>query len=315
MGEIVHTPVLLEEVITWLAPRDDDWLVDGTLGEGGHSEALLSRFPRTRVVGIDQDPEIGKKAQARLARYGGRFRYFCGNFSRIREAVPVGEGRIGGVLLDLGISSFHYEESGRGFSFLRDEPLDMRLSPDRTTSAADVVNGYEERALARVLQEYGEEPFAFRIAQRILAARQEKRIERSLELAALVEAAIPAGKRPRTIHPATRTFQALRIEVNRELEVLGEALAGALDVLGPGGRLAVISFHSLEDRIVKHFFRENAPHCRCPERAPLCTCGRPGRLRILTGKPVTAGAGECGANPRARSAKLRVAERLEETDA
>ena len=308
--DIVHASVMLEECVKWLAPADDKWYVDCTLGEGGHTEALLSRFPGIGVVGIDQDPEIGKKASERLSRFGGRFRFFNGNFSRIDRAAELADGGIAGILMDLGISSFHYEASGRGFSFLREEPLDMRLSPRWPETAADLVNGLEVRELAGIVSRYGEEPSAMRIARAIVRHREEVALfATSGELAKVVEDAVPRRMRPARIHAATRTFQALRIAVNHELEVLEEALEKAVDVLIPGGRLAVISFHSLEDRIVKRFFRDNRPHCRCPEELPVCTCGRPGRLDLPVRKPVTATSREIAENPRSRSAKLRVAEK------
>lgn len=312
MAKIIHTPVLLQAVLNRLAPSDDKVYVDCTLGEGGHSEAILKAAPACRVCGIEQDPAIAARAAERLAPFGERFRLFRSNFSRLQEVLTEGGfPRVDGILMDLGISSFHYEASGRGFSFQRDEPLDMRLDPDRPESAADLVNGYSESELCRILWDFGEEKMARRIVARIAARRMERPFETAADLAETVAAAVPGHGRGMKIHPATRTFQALRIAVNRELEVLEEALVQAADMLLPGGRLCVISFHSLEDRIVKRFIRSRVPHCICPERAPVCTCGEPGDLRIVNKKPDTALPEELAGNPRSRSAKLRVAEKVD----
>jgi len=309
--EVVHESVLLEECIKWLNPRDDKWYIDCTLGEGGHTEALLERFPAIRVLGIDQDPEIGERARERLRRFGERVFLYNGNFCDMDRAAQAADREISGILMDLGISSFHYETSERGFSFLKDEPLDMRLSPEWPESAADLLNRLDVKRLAAIISCYGEEPAAMRVARAVVRYREQAGpLSRSRQFAALVEEAIPLRMRPGRIHAATRTFQALRIAVNHELEVLEEALEKAVELLVSGGRLAVISFHSLEDRIVKRFFRDNRPRCRCPEGFPLCTCGRPGRLQLLLRKPVTATDQEIARNPRSRSAKLRVAEKL-----
>jgi len=308
---IVHDPVLPREVLEGLAVVPGGIYVDGTLGEGGHSRLILEREPSCRVIGFDQDETILAIARRRLAPYGDRFMAICSNFESMAEAlhdkgVPV----VNGILLDLGISSFHYESSGRGFSFQKNEPLDMRLGTRARASASDVVNGYAEKELVRIFRDYGEERYAGRIARAIVEARAKELILTADRLAALISRAVPAKYAHERIHPATRVFQAIRIEVNRELEVLEHVLGQTVDLLLPGGRLCVISFHSLEDRIVKRFMRENEPHCVCPPRAPRCTCGCPGRLRAVHRKAIAADDQEVAQNPRSRSAKLRVAERI-----
>lgn len=312
MAEIIHTPVLLHQVLNRLAPADDKLYVDCTLGEGGHSEALLKAAPGCRVCGMEQDPAIAERAVARLAVYGERFQLFRANFEQLGTLLPqAGVRQVDGILMDLGISSFHYEASGRGFSFQHDEPLDMRLDPERPESAADLVNNRSEQDLRRILQVYGEERFAGRIVRAIVRERMEYPFETARQLAQVVAAAVPGGGRNQKIHPATRTFQALRIEVNRELDVLERTLGQAADLLQPGGRLCVISFHSLEDRIVKRFMRSRVPHCVCPSKSPVCTCGEPGDLRLVNKRPEMADSQEIAANPRSRSAKLRTAEKLQ----
>jgi len=305
---IVHDPVLPREVLAGLAILPGGIYVDGTLGEGGHSRLILEREPACRVIAFDQDEAILAIARRRLAPYGDRFMAICSNFESMAEALHAnGVQAVNGILLDLGISSFHYESSGRGFSFQKNEPLDMRLGTSARASASEVVNGYAEKELVRIFREYGEERYAGRIARAIVEARP---IVTSDRLAALISRAVPASYAHERIHPATRVFQAIRIEVNRELEVLENVLGQTVDLLLPGGRLCVISFHSLEDRIVKRFMRENEPHCVCPPRAPRCTCGCPGRLRAVHRKAIAADDQEVAQNPRSRSAKLRVAERI-----
>jgi 16S rRNA (cytosine1402-N4)-methyltransferase len=306
----VHEPVLLEAVLELLAPPDEDaLLVDATLGEGGHAEAFLSRFPRLRVVGVDKDGDILRKAAARLAPFGARVRLVHSGFADFfeRELAALRPERI---LMDLGVSMFHFEESGRGFSFRSDEPLDMRLDSGQGRTAAELLQAAEEGELARLLQNYGEEPRARRIAAAVVRHRSRQGpITRSGELARIVAGALtPESRRGRT-HPATRTFQALRIAVNGELDELERALPAALRGLASGGRMGVISFHSLEDRIVKRFFRERARACTCPPEWPICQCGGKSELALLTRKPVSAGEGERRANPASRSAKLRAVEK------
>ena len=305
----IHEPVLLAEVLTYLVPPDGEGvLVDATLGEGGHSEAFLRRYPRLSVIGVDADSSILEVARGRLAGFGERIKivnaWFGRFFADYREPKQADL-----VLMDLGISRFHYEASGRGFSFDRDETLDMRLGTDLPTTAADIVNTMEPADLADILFRFGEERFARGIVSRIVRERQKEPITSSSRLAGIVAAAVPAPRGRRRIHPATRTFQALRIAVNRELEQLQEGLARAIAVLAPGGRIGVIAFHSLEDRIVKRFFREKSRECTCPPEWPICQCGGKAELRVVTAKPITATAQEISRNPASRSAKLRVAEK------
>jgi len=307
--EIVHTPVMPLEVLEGLALKAGGVYVDGTLGEGGHAALILERG--CRVIACEQDAAIAQVARGRLAHYGDRIHIHEANFESL-PAVLQAEGAhtVDGVLLDLGISSFHYEASGRGFSFQRDEALDMRLGAAARLTAAEILRDYSERELVRVFRDYGEERHAPRIARAIVRQRAGAPILRTRELAALVIQNVPAKYAHGRIHPATRVFQALRIEVNRELEVLQAFLDEVLGLLGAGARLCVISFHSLEDRIVKRFLRENEARCVCPSGALRCTCGCPGRLRAIPRRAVTASEAEQRSNPRSRSAKLRIAERL-----
>ena len=317
-GAIIHKPVMPEEVLEGLALKAGGVYVDGTLGEGGHSALILEREKSCRVIACEQDAVIANIARRRLAPYGERIHIHEANFESL-SAVLKEEGApaVDGILLDLGISSFHYEASGRGFSFQRDEALDMRLGPGAGLTAAELINGYSERELIRVFRDYGEERHAARIARAVLARRAKADIAGAQELAALIAESVPRGPKytRERIHPATRVFQAIRIEVNRELEVLQAFLNGVLDLLRVGARLCVISFHSLEDRIVKRFFREHEAHCVCPREALRCTCGCPGQLCAVPRRVVIAGEAEVRDNPRARSAKLRIAERIGHADA
>ncbi|MCL4532151.1 MAG: 16S rRNA (cytosine(1402)-N(4))-methyltransferase RsmH, partial [Actinobacteria bacterium] len=268
-----HTPVLFRETIEALQPRDGATYVDCTVGGGGHSAALLEAAgPSARLLGLDADPDDLAVARERLAGFGGRVRLVNANFRRLAE-VAEGEGFVpaDGVLFDLGMSSIQLDQSSRGFSFQRDAPLDMRFDPRQPTTAADIVNGAEEAELRRMLFEYGNERNASRVARAIVKRRQIRRIETTKELSDVVVGAL--GLRREGIHSATKTFQALRIAVNEELESLREALPQALRILSGGGRLAVISFHSLEDRIVKEFMRYEASSCICPPGLPVCICG------------------------------------------
>ena len=291
--QYVHCPVMANEVLSFLNPGEKEALmVDCTLGEGGHTSLFLARYPRLKIIGLDRDSRIMEKARTRMAPYGDRFEaknIWFDQFWKNYEGPGVDY-----ILFDLGISVFHYEESGRGFSFKREEKLDMRLNTEADLDACDVVNDYDETSLANLIYNYGEERYSRRIAAAICRARQTKRIEYTNELADIIWDAVPNEYRHRRIHPATKTFQALRIEVNGELDRIEPALEGALKALKPGGRIAVITFHSLEDRPVKWFFknRENV-------------------LEILTKKPVEPTAEECEMNPPSRSAKLRVVEKLE----
>jgi 16S rRNA (cytosine1402-N4)-methyltransferase len=309
---IIHEPVLTEAVLTHMVPPPEDGLiVDATLGQGGHAAAYLSRYPRLSLIGIDTDPAILETARQRLAPFEGRTRLVRAWFADFltRYASSPGERPADLVLFDLGISRYHYEASARGFSFDADEPLDMRLNPDLTTTAADIVNDESRQEITRILREYGEERYAWEIAGKIVRERQNVPIKTAGGLARLIVTAVPPTYRHGRIHPATRSFQALRIAVNKELEQLEAGLVGALGVLKAGGRVGVISFHSLEDRIVKGFFRDKAKGCSCPPEWPICQCGGKAELRIVTPKPIRPTEEETARNPASRSAKLRVAEK------
>jgi len=306
-----HIPVLRDVVVDYLQPRPGSLLVDGTLGGGGHSEALLAALGGSgRLVGIDQDADALREAGRRLGDYPG-FVGVRGNFGDLEGLLDeVGVGQVDGVLLDLGISSRHVDSAERGFSLHRDGPLDMRMDRRAETSAAELLAHLDESGLEAILREYGEERFARRIARRIMWEREREPILTTGRLARIVEQATPAPARHGRIHPATRTFQALRIVVNDELGSLQRGLDAAVRRLAPGGRLVVISYHSLEDRLVKTTFRRLAGECTCPPRVPFCQC-RPLRiLRVLTRRPLEPDDRELAANPRARSARLRAAERL-----
>lgn len=307
-----HVSVLPEEVLAALAPRSGGAYLDATLGGGGHTARILAASaPDGHVLGLDADPAARARVAAQLAAevQTGRLAIAAGNF-RDLAAIAAAHGfrDFDGILLDLGLSSDQLADQGRGFAFAADAPLDMRFDPTQGESAADLLATRDETALADLIWRFGEERRSRAIARRIVAARATAPITRTGELARLVAAAVPG--RPGGIHPATRTFQALRIAVNDELGALAAALPQALDRLAPGGRLAVISFHSLEDRIVKHWLRAEARGCVCPPTAPACVCGRTPRLRDLTPHPIVATAAEIAVNPRARSAKLRIGEKL-----
>ncbi|HKV86310.1 MAG TPA: 16S rRNA (cytosine(1402)-N(4))-methyltransferase RsmH [Ktedonobacterales bacterium] len=313
--ETVHLSVLPTETLAGLAPRPGGRYIDGTLGGGGHTALLLAATaPDGRVLGIDADEAALRRVRVRLAGPvdAGRLLTRQGNFARMGDLARAADfAPVDGVLLDLGLSSDQLAERERGFSFASDAPLDMRFDRSSGQPASDLLATLDERELADLLYRYGEEQRSRAIARRIVERRATAPIARTSELASLVASVIHG--RPGGIHPATRTFQALRIAVNDELASLEAALPVALDLLRPGGRLAVISFHSLEDRIVKRFFQAEARGCVCPPELPVCVCGRAPRLSLVTRHPVKAGAEEMARNPRARSAKLRVAERLPET--
>lgn len=303
-----HTPALYHLVLSALNPRAGSRHIDGTLGAGGHAAGILRACdPDGQLLGIDRDPQALARAAETLRPFGARAHLRQGSFADLRGlAAALGWAAVDGVLLDLGLSSLQLEDPQRGFSFRLDGPLDMRFDPQAPTTAAQLVNELPPDDLADLLARFGEEPAARRVARAIVAARP---LHSTRQLAAAVA---PAAARPRPgLHPATRTFQALRLVVNDELAALEQALPQALDLLAPGGRLVVISFHSLEDRIVKEFVREESRDCRCPPEAPACACGGgQARLRPLTRKPLRPAAAEIEANPRARSARLRAAERL-----
>ncbi len=305
-----HIPVLLRETIDGLNVRPGGLYLDATLGGGGHTQAILSASaPDGRVLGLDRDPEAAARAAMRLATFGERVQIRPLSFAHLGAAVAATEwGLFDGVLFDLGYSSWQIDDPQRGFSFRFDAPLDMRFNPAEaeTPPAATLINELPVDELAQLIRRYGEEPHSRRIAQAIAAARP---IATTKQLAELIAATI---KRRGPRHPATRTFQALRIAVNQELTALEEALPQAVQILRPGGRLAVITFHSLEDRIVKQFMKREQRACICPPEAPICTCGHRPTLRIVNRKPITPTADEIAANPRSRSAKLRLAERITE---
>ena len=295
MGSVEHFPVLLEETVNLLSREGEAVYVDATIGLGGHSYELLRRNPKAYLIGIDKDPNALEVAERRLKEFEGRFSLYQADYRDIDEVLKAeGIEAADGILMDLGVSMLQLKTPERGFSFMEEAPLDMRMDPRQRLTAYDVVNRYSERELARIIREYGEERFAPRIARAIVQYRRKKPIETTRELAEIVERAVPKGFY-RRIHPATKTFQAIRIEVNRELEHLKEALLKIPNLLKVGGRVAVISFHSLEDRIVKHTFRHFE---------------KEGLLKVLTKKPITPSEEEIRKNPPSRSAKLRAAERV-----
>ncbi len=308
-----HKPVLLEEVITYLRCTPGKSFVDGTVGGGGHAKAILENTaPDGWLIGIDWDEDALAKARSILRPYEERLVLVRDNFARVGSILRrLNIQAVDGILLDLGLSSFQVDTAERGFSFNLPGPLDMRMDTREKTTAAHLVNTLSEEELADLIYRFGEERWSRRIARNIVRARVKAPITSTEHLAELVCHAIPAGKRPRQRHPATRTFQALRLAVNRELDHLQSFLQGALDLLRPGGRLAIISFHSLEDRMVKRTFSDWARSCRCPADLPVCGCkGRP-LVRSVVKKPVVPGAEEIEANPRSRSSRLRVAEKIE----
>ncbi len=307
-----HIPVMVKEVIDYLDCSSGKTYVDGTLGAGGHAQAILRAIgPHGFLIGIDQDPYAVSFAQKSLRHSTLNVSIFHDNFVHISQILSrLGRERVDGILLDLGLSLHQLKEGGRGFSFLSDEPLDMRMNPVEGQPAEVLVNRLSEKALADLIARYGEERWARRIAKIIVLERKRRPIKFSSQLAEIVKSAIPAKYRPRHIHPATRTFQALRIAVNRELEALQRFLEEAAELLYPGGRLCILSYHSLEDRIVKERFRSLARGCECPPGFPMCVCGKKPRVRILTKRPVRPSTAEVSANPMARSAKLRALERL-----
>ncbi|WP_319477464.1 16S rRNA (cytosine(1402)-N(4))-methyltransferase RsmH [Marispirochaeta aestuarii] len=313
MTDIVHVPVMSREVLEYLAPeKNDALLVDCTMGEGGHSELFLQKYPDLKVVGLDADAAIQDIAKKRLAPYAPRVRFFNTWFNLFFKDYPLGGERPNLILFDLGISVFHFEKGERGFTFRADEPLDMRLDTSLETTAADIVNEYPEEQLANILYHYGEERYSRRIAAAVVRARAVKPLASSKALEEVIWKAVPDKYRRGRIHPATRCFQALRIAVNGELARLEQALEYALRVLAPGGRMGVISFHSLEDRIVKHFFLGKNKTCTCPEDWPMCKCEGEPIVSILTKKPLVPDEEEKHNNPPSRSAKFRVARKMKE---
>jgi 16S rRNA (cytosine1402-N4)-methyltransferase len=309
--EVVHTPVLLEETIKYLSPRKaGELMIDATVGEGGHSYAFLNQFPELRIIGIDADPEILKSARERLKSFGERIQFYSGWSHDFFAEYPGKYKRHDTILLDLGVSLFHYEKSGRGFSFRYDEKLDMRIDTSSGFGAAELIERFSEKDLADLFYANGGERYSRRIARAIAEAKAGGPLTSSAALAEIVESAVPPAYRHGPIHPATRTFQALRIAVNGELSRLPDLLEASFRVLEAGGRLGVISFHSLEDRIVKNFFREKNRECICPPEAPICKCGGQRELTILTRKGISPGEEEIRKNPPSRSSRFRVVEKI-----
>jgi len=309
-----HLPVLVEEVIQMLAPAPGSLHIDTTLGGGGHTERILEAAnPDGRLLGLDADPAAVARVEARLRpRFGDRLVLRQANFRELATVAPAaGFDAVDGCLFDLGLSSFQLGDRERGFGFRAGGPLDMRFDPGRGVPAAELLATLDTAELTALFRRYGEEPKAPRIARAIVDARRVAPIKTAEELAALVERVLPLNPRqPRRTHPATRVFQALRIAANEELDALEDGLHAALDLLRPGGRLVVLSYHSLEDRIVKRFIQSERRGCVCPPEVPVCVCGRNPRLRLITRPSLTPSAAEISANPRARSARLRAAERL-----
>lgn len=315
--EIVHTPVLLNECLDYLSPIGESFeknalMIDSTLGEGGHSFNFLSKFENLKIVGLDADKVIQAKAKERLSCFGQRMNFFNGWFNDFYANYPSEYEKPDLILFDLGISVFHYEKSDRGFSFRYDEKLDMRLNAESEKSAADLVNELSETELADMIYLYGEEKLSRRIAKAIVDARSGGKIESSKSLAEIIWNCVPANYRYGQIHPATRTFQALRIAVNGELKRLPKALSDAFACLKPGGKMGVITFHSLEDRIVKNYFRNLGKQCVCPPEVAVCRCGGSECAEILTRKPVCPTEEEIKANSPSRSAKLRVIRKIKD---
>lgn len=306
-----HKSVLLDETIEALDIRPDGIYVDGTLGGGGHSYEICRRLSdKGRLIGIDQDAAAIEAAKKRLGEFGDKVTVIRGNYCDMRkELAAMGIAAVDGIVLDLGVSSYQLDTADRGFTYREDAPLDMRMDQRQEMTARDIVNEYSETELYRIIRDYGEDKFAKNIAKHIVSARQNKEIETTGELIQIIKAAIPMKIRAVGGHPAKKTFQAIRIELNRELEVLENSLDGMIELLRENGRICVITFHSLEDRIVKNSFRRNENPCICPKNFPVCVCGRASKGRVVTRKPIVPGVAELEENKRAKSSKLRVFER------
>ncbi len=311
MNKYDHRPVLCEVAVRLLDPSAGKTIVDGTVGLGGHAEAILAADPRVNLIGIDRDEDALAIASERLSRFGGRVRLIYGNYRDIERLLnEIGIERVDGILLDLGLSSLQLNDPNRGFSFREDGPLDMRMDRSQRPTAAEWLASATQAEITAALRRFGEERYAPLIARAIVAERERRPIETTGELRRIVHRAVPARYFAQAIDPATRTFQAIRIAINRELENLQDGLSAAFERLSQGGRLVVISFHSLEDRIVKRFLREKAQSCTCPPDIPECRCGKRVEVRILTKKPITPAPSEVEENPRSRSAKLRAGEKV-----
>ena len=309
--EFQHVPVLLDEVLENLKISPTGTYVDGTLGGAGHGSAIAARLAEGgRLIGIDQDRDAIAAAAERLSPYADRVTIVRGNYEHIPEILnDLGIASVQGILLDIGVSSFQVDNPERGFSYNTDAPLDMRMDQDSPLTAADIVNGWSEEELRRILRDYGEERYAANIAARIVKTRQEKPFASTGDLVKVIRASIPMKMQERYGNPCKRTFQAIRIACNRELDVLEDSMDRLIGRLAPGGRICVITFHSLEDRIVKNAFRRNENPCTCPPEFPVCVCGRVSRGRVITRKPILPSQDEMGKNKRASSAKLRVFEK------
>lgn len=308
-----HEPVMVAEVLDFLQPESGETIVDGTVGGGGHALRIMERLqPGGRLIGIDRDDEALNAASETLAAYRDSVILEKGDCADLEAiAAKLGVKAVDGVLLDLGVSSWQLESPERGFSFRHDAELDMRMDRSQRITAMELVNSLSERHLSEIIQGYGEERWAKRIAKFIVERRAKKPIRTTHDLVEVIYAAVPEGARTERIHPATRTFQAFRIAVNREIESLKAGLDAAIGLLSPGARICILSYHSLEDRAVKESFARHAGRCTCPSGLPICACGAKKSIRILTKRPVTASESEVRANPRARSAKLRAAEKIQ----
>lgn len=307
--EFKHESVLLDETIEYLNIKPDGIYVDGTLGGGGHSYEILKRLPNGRLIAIDRDTDAIDAASVRLKDFNN-VTYVHDNYKNIKKILKdIGVDRIDGAILDLGVSSYQLDEVKRGFSYMHDAPLDMRMDKESDLTAEYVVNNYSEDDIAKILFDYGEEKWSRRISKFIVEERKKRPIKTTFQLVDIIKKAVPASKRRTGPHPAKRTFQAIRIEVNDELKGLDNAINDMVEVLNPNGRIAIITFHSLEDRIVKNTYKKLENPCICPKNLP-CTCGKKPIIRIITKKPVMPNEEEIESNPRSRSAKLRVAEKL-----
>ncbi len=310
--EFRHYSVMLKETIRELCIRPEGIYVDGTLGGGGHALEVCRRLSgQGHFYGIDQDADAVAAAGERLSGFGGLVTIIRSNYCSMREELgKLGVEHADGILLDLGVSSHQLDEAGRGFTYREDAPLDMRMDQRQERTARDIVNGYDETELYHMIRDYGEDRFAKNIAKHIVQAREKKAIETTGELVEVIRAAIPMKVRMQKGHPAKQTFQAIRIELNRELEVLKDSLDDMIDMLNPGGRICIITFHSLEDRIVKNTFRRNENPCTCPSDFPVCVCGKVSKGKVITRKPILPSEEELQENSRSKSAKLRVFERI-----
>lgn len=308
--EFKHVSILLNECIKELDIKEDGIYVDGTLGGGGHSSEILKNLKNGKLIGIDRDKDALKASKERLKEYKN-FIPVHSNYSRIKEILEeLDIEGVDGILMDLGVSSFQLDEASRGFSYMHDAPLDMRMNREDKISAKDVVNGYSIDELTNVIRDYGEEKYARKIAEKIIKYRENKEIETTLELVDIIKSAMPAKALREKQHPAKRTFQAIRIEVNGELRILNKAIEDGISKLNKGGRMAIITFHSLEDRIVKLKFRDLANPCTCPKEFPVCICGKEPLVKLVKRKAIEPTKEEVLENPRSRSAKLRIIERI-----